>query len=79
MRYEPDIVRILAESQDDKEMEYYWTEFRAATGDKMRALYLEYVDLTNQAARYLSFVFTDLNFCNWLIFIEKNCLLNFPE
>lgn len=53
VRYEPDIVRILAESNDPKEMEYYWTQFRAQTGDKMRALYLEYVDLTNKAARYV--------------------------
>ena len=51
VRYEPDIVKILAESRDPKEMEYYWTQFRAHTGDKMRSLYLEYVDLTNQAAR----------------------------
>ena len=48
---EPEIVEVLAESRDPRELEYYWTEWRSATGRKMRDLYLRYVNITNEAAR----------------------------
>ena len=48
---DPGITEALAKSTDPSELEYYWTEWRKATGREMRALYLRYVDLTNEAAR----------------------------
>ena len=48
---EPALEEVLAESRDPMELEYYWTEWRNATGRKMRDLYLRYVNLTNEAAR----------------------------
>ena len=48
---EPDITLIMRESRDPDELEHYWTEWRKATGNKMRDLYLEYITLTNEAAR----------------------------
>ena len=50
VRLEPDLKVILAESRDPKELEYYWTKWRQQTGVKMRDLYQEYIDLTNEAA-----------------------------
>ena len=49
---EPELEEVLAESRDPRELEYYWTEWRNATGRKMRDLYLRYVELSNEAARY---------------------------
>ena len=49
---DPEITEALAKSTDPRELEYYWTEWRKATGKKMRDLYLRYVELTNEAARY---------------------------
>ena len=41
----------LAESNDPKELEYYWSEWRMETGEKMRKMYQEYIKLTNKAAK----------------------------
>ena len=49
---DPGITEALAKSTDPRELEYYWTEWRKATGRKMRDLYLRYVELINEAARY---------------------------
>ena len=40
----------LAESNDPEELEYYWTQWRIETGEKMRKMYLDYIKLTNKAA-----------------------------
>ena len=48
---DPDIRDIAARSRDPDELEYYFTEYRRATGREMRDLYVEYIDLTNEAAR----------------------------
>ena len=52
---EPDLTLLMGKSRDPKELEYYWTEWRKHTGAKMRDLYLEYIDLTNEAARLNGF------------------------
>jgi hypothetical protein len=52
---DPQIETIFAKSRDLEELEYYWTQFRAATGQKMRSLFLEYLDLENEAARLNGF------------------------
>lgn len=49
--YEPYIKDFFAKSDDTDKLEYYWTQFRASTGEKIRELYLEYVELTNESAR----------------------------
>eukprot|EP00095_Tigriopus_kingsejongensis_P010159 maker-scaffold575_size133042-snap-gene-0.38 protein:Tk10159 transcript:maker-scaffold575_size133042-snap-gene-0.38-mRNA-1 annotation:"hypothetical protein DAPPUDRAFT_304127" len=48
---EPDLTSIFANSDDPDELEYYWVEWRRMTGKKIRDLYPEYVELTNEAAR----------------------------
>ena len=45
------IETILAESEDPEELEHYWSQWRTASGARMRDMYLEYVELTNHAAR----------------------------
>ena len=52
LSFEPGITEVLAKSTDPRELEYYWTEWRKATGRKMRDLFIRYVELTNEAARY---------------------------
>ena len=47
-----DASAILAESDDPEELEHYWTQWRTASGAKMRDIYMEYVELTNHAARW---------------------------
>ena len=49
---DPGITEALAKSTDPRELEYYWTEWRKATGREMRDLYIRYVELANEAARY---------------------------
>lgn len=49
--FQSDIEEIFAKSKDPKKLEYYWTQFRASTGEKIRELYLEYVELANESAR----------------------------
>ena len=48
---DPGITEALAKSTDPMELEYYWTEWRKVTGREMRDLYVQYVELTNEAAR----------------------------
>ncbi len=57
---DPGITKILAESRDPKELEYYWEQWRAQTGAKFRDMYKEYVDYTNKAARYEYFKIKNL-------------------
>ena len=51
MSMDPDIREITATSRDPDELEYYFTEWRKVTGREMRDLYLQFIDLTNEAAR----------------------------
>ena len=48
---EPELEEIFAQSQDPKELEYYWNEWRKATGEKMRKDFIENIYLTNEVAR----------------------------
>ncbi|XP_076067061.1 angiotensin-converting enzyme-like isoform X1 [Oratosquilla oratoria] len=52
---EPDVTRILRESRDYRELEYYWESWRSATGKKMRKSYKQFVDLANKAAQLNDF------------------------
>ena len=52
---EPEITLILGESRDPKELEYYWTEYRKVTGQKIRNYYKDYIHLTNKAAQMNGF------------------------
>ena len=52
---DPEISLRLAESRDEKELEYYWTQWREVTGKQMKNMYKEYVHLTNKAARMNGF------------------------
>jgi peptidyl-dipeptidase A len=49
---EPELTEIFAQSRDPKELEYYWNEWRKATGVHMRDNFIEHISLTNEAARY---------------------------
>ena len=55
VRLQPDLVEIFASSRDADELEYYWTEWRKFTGNKMRKMYLEFIALSNEAARLNGF------------------------
>lgn len=48
---EPELSDIFANSEDPEELEYYWTQWRDQSGKQMRDKFLEYIDLTNEAAR----------------------------
>ena len=48
---EPDLAEIFEHSRDNKELEYYWNEWRKATGAKMREDFTANIALTNEAAR----------------------------
>jgi len=53
---DPDLTDILASSRDAKELEYYWNEWRKATGQRMREDFIKNIDLTNEAAMYVSVI-----------------------
>lgn len=52
---EPELKEVLANSRDPEELKYYWSEWRNQTGAKFRDLFLEYVELTNEASRLNGF------------------------
>ncbi|XP_040570335.1 angiotensin-converting enzyme [Lepeophtheirus salmonis] len=52
---EPDLKEIFSNSRDPQELAYYWKEWRAASGGKMRELYKEYVKFVNMAAKLNGF------------------------
>uniref|UniRef100_A0A646QF91 Angiotensin-converting enzyme n=1 Tax=Hemiscolopendra marginata TaxID=943146 RepID=A0A646QF91_9MYRI len=52
---EPDLTRILANSEDYDELLHVWVEWRNASGKKMRQKYLEFVDLENESSRLNGF------------------------
>jgi peptidyl-dipeptidase A len=52
---EPEITEVMAKSRDPSELQYYWEQFREASGKKIRANYVEHVDLLNEAAKLNGF------------------------
>merc|ERR1712198_514328 len=53
--FNPDIETIMAESRDPAELEYYWTEWRKATGIPMKPHYDDLIDVQNRIARDAGF------------------------
>ncbi|OAD56126.1 Angiotensin-converting enzyme, partial [Eufriesea mexicana] len=47
---EPEITELLMKSRDPEELKYIWSQWRKATGEKMKSLYTKYVELSNMAA-----------------------------
>lgn len=45
-----DAEKVMAESRDYEELKYVWSQWRDASGAKMRNNYKNYVTLSNQAA-----------------------------
>lgn len=45
-----DAEKVMAESRDYEELKYVWSQWRDASGAKMRTNYQNYVTLSNQAA-----------------------------
>jgi len=47
---EPELTEILSRSRDPAELKYYWEQWRASSGQNIREMYGQYVDLYNEAA-----------------------------
>ena len=47
---DPEILKIMTESQDYDEMKWAWEQWRNNSGKLMRSEYKKYVDLLNKAA-----------------------------
>ncbi|XP_044735585.1 angiotensin-converting enzyme-like [Chrysoperla carnea] len=52
---EPEITHILSTSNNAEELKHAWVEWRKNSGDKSKALFKEYVNLVNEAARLNNF------------------------
>lgn len=50
----PDLKKIMANGRDWDELVYVWGEWRRKSGENMKELYEQLVDLTNLAANYNS-------------------------
>ncbi|CAG0883552.1 unnamed protein product, partial [Darwinula stevensoni] len=48
---EPDLERKMASVRDADELQWIWEQWREATGKKMREIFSEFVDLSNEAAK----------------------------
>ncbi|KAB7494292.1 Angiotensin-converting enzyme [Armadillidium nasatum] len=55
LRLEPDLVRIMAESRNPKELLYVWRAWREASGRPLRRRYLRFIGLSNKASRLNGF------------------------
>ncbi|XP_046420829.1 angiotensin-converting enzyme [Neodiprion pinetum] len=55
LRLYPDLSQIMAKSRDWDELQYVWIEWRRRSGNQMRDLYEQLVDLNNEAASYNNF------------------------
>ncbi|XP_059487086.1 angiotensin-converting enzyme-like [Neocloeon triangulifer] len=51
IRLEPDMETVISGSRDYEELKYVWSQWRDASGAKMRTNYQNYVTLSNQAAQ----------------------------
>merc|ERR1719244_683719 len=47
---DPELTEILANSRNEKELQYYWEQWREASGKEMKDMYNQYVNLYNEAA-----------------------------
>ena len=52
---EPELTEILSRSRDPAELKYYWEQWRASSGQNIREMYAQYVDLYNEAAQLNGF------------------------
>lgn len=50
-----ELTEILTNSRDPKELQHVWIEWRKAIGPKVKEMYQEYVELSNEAARLNNF------------------------
>ncbi|KPJ19244.1 Angiotensin-converting enzyme [Papilio machaon] len=55
LHLQPQLQEIMSHSRDWDELQHVWTEWRRNTGRRIRDLYEQLVDLTNQAARLNNF------------------------
>ncbi|CAK1598422.1 unnamed protein product [Parnassius mnemosyne] len=55
LHLQPELQDIMSHSRDWDELQHVWTEWRRNTGRRIRDLYEQLVDLTNQAARLNNF------------------------
>ncbi|KAL4710805.1 hypothetical protein ACJJTC_009354 [Scirpophaga incertulas] len=55
LHLQPELQFIMSHSRDWDELQHVWTEWRRNTGRRIRDLYEQLVDLTNQAARLNNF------------------------
>ena len=53
--FSPDVKRIMSESRDPEELQYYWEQWREQTGEKYLDQYKQYIDLYNEAAELNGF------------------------
>ncbi|CAG2064501.1 unnamed protein product, partial [Timema podura] len=51
LKLEPELTVIMARSRDWDELQYVWAEWRRKSGQKIRDLYEQLVELSNQAAK----------------------------
>ena len=52
---EPQLTELLAKSRDPELLKHIWTEWRKASGEKMKSYFPRYVELGNIAARLNDF------------------------
>ncbi|CAH0702699.1 unnamed protein product [Spodoptera exigua] len=69
LHLQPELQFIMSHSRDWDELQHIWTEWRRNTGRRVRDLYEQLVDLTNQAARLNNF--TDAS-AYWMFPYETN-------
>ncbi|PZC79923.1 hypothetical protein B5X24_HaOG215605 [Helicoverpa armigera] len=69
LHLQPELQFIMSHSRDWDELQHIWTEWRRNTGRRIRDLYEQLVDLTNQAARLNNF--TDAS-AYWMFPYETN-------
>ncbi|XP_074652367.1 angiotensin-converting enzyme-like isoform X2 [Tubulanus polymorphus] len=55
LELEPDLTRTMAESRDYNELLWAWKSWRDAVGPKLRNIYSEFVELSNEASKSLGF------------------------
>lgn len=54
LKLQPDLKEIMAKSRDWDELLYVWGEWRRKSGENMKELYEQLIDLTNEAAKHNS-------------------------
>ena len=55
LSFSPELKKIMSESRDPEELQYYWEQWREQTGEKMVDQYKQYVDLYNEVAELNGF------------------------